>query len=188
MAKKRKLKMPVVTLTTPPRMVPPAPAMRSGNPAASCWSDSVEMSSVEPVVQLLGHGIDVSGELVDQLVDLVDEQRDEQRDKRHDQQEAHQEHQTGGKSSLPAPLLQKVDRRLEGHGDEECDEDHEQEVAKPEQQIERQRGEQQHPGHDQRPSPERRGYPFAPRSCSSTRRLGLAGRLYRQRSSLRRDD
>ena len=42
--KKRKLKMPVVTLTTPPRMVPPAPMMMLGSPAASSWSDSVEIS------------------------------------------------------------------------------------------------------------------------------------------------
>ena len=153
-AKKRKLKMPVVTLTTPPRMVPPAPAMRSGKLGRLLLERLGRDVEVEPVVQLLGDGFDISGELVDQLVDLVDEQGDEQRDKRHDQQEAHQEHQAGGKPTLPAPLLQKVHRRLESHGDEERDKHHEEQVAQTKQQENRQRGEQQHSGNNQRPSPE----------------------------------
>jgi hypothetical protein len=91
----------------------------------------------EPVVEEVRHLLGVAGDGVDQVGDLADQQRPHRGHEQHDGNGERGEDHGGGRPSPPASAGEEVDRRLDGEGEEERDQQQHQQAAQPHQQPER---------------------------------------------------
>jgi hypothetical protein len=91
----------------------------------------------EALVEEVRHLLGVAGDGVDQVGDLTDQQRPHRGHEQHDRDAKRGEDRGRGRPSPPAAAGEDVDRRLDGKGEEERDQQHHQQAAQPHQEPER---------------------------------------------------